>query len=95
VSAIQIVQFGFPLLSSLNVGGQALRSLEIYEYDETTVEIDVKKPHWGQWFGDGLTGFKNLFSFALNLEDLEDVIIFGNSEAMIEINNLMHGCIEF
>ncbi len=98
VSAIQIVQFGFPLLSSLNVGGQTLRRLEIYNV-KSTVEIDVsgkdmavnvsrtfEKPPWGQWF-------KNLFSSASNLE--EDVIVFGNSEAMIEINNLMHGCIEF
>jgi hypothetical protein len=105
VSAIQIVQFGFPLLSSLNLGGQALRRLEIYAYFViTTVEIDVlgttavdvlsrfDKHHWGQWFGDGLTGFKNLFSFASNLED---VIIFGDSKAIVEINNLMDGCIEF
>jgi hypothetical protein len=85
-----------------------LRRLEIYAYDVElacrTVEIDVlgttavdvlsrfEKPHWGQWFGDRLTGFKNLFSFASNLED---VIIFGNSKAIVEINNLMDGCIEF
>jgi hypothetical protein len=106
VSAIQIVQFGFPLLSSLNEGGQAFRRLEIYAYDDdiTTVEIDVsgapdvdvsrlEKPDWGQWFGDGLTVFKNLFSFASNLD--QDVIIFGNSKAIVEINNLMDGCIEF
>jgi hypothetical protein len=78
VSAIQIVQFGFPLLSSLNVGGQTLRRLEIYAPNEKpTVEIDVavnvsrtfKKPPWGPWI-------KNLSPFASNSED---VIIFGNS----------------
>ncbi len=76
-----------------------MRRLEIYANDKiTTVEIEVlgttavevlrklEKPHWGQWFWDGLTGFKNLFSFASNLED---VIIFGNSKAIVEINNLM------
>ncbi len=99
MSATQIVQFGFPLLPSLNVDGQALRRLDIYVNDKkTTVAIDIfgttaveklrrfEKPHWGQWFWD-------LFSFASNLD--QDVIIFGNSKAIVEINNLMDGCIEF
>ncbi len=76
MSAIQIVQFGFPLLSSLYVDGQALRRLEIYVNDKiTTVEIDVsetpdvdvslfEKSYWGQWFWDGL---KNLLSFESKL----------------------------
>ncbi len=64
MSAIQIVQFGFPLLSSLNVGGQTLRKLEIYAYNViTTVEIDVfattavdvlrtlEKPSWDSGLG--------------------------------------------
>ncbi len=75
VSAIQIVQFGFPLLSSLNVGGQTLRRLEIYNV-KSTVEIDVfrkdvtvnvfKKPPW------------DLFSDASSIIS-EDVTIFSNS----------------
>jgi hypothetical protein len=99
VSAIQIVRFGFPLLSSLNVDGQALRILEIYVNDKiTTVEIDISKipdvvkkileiPYWLQscW-----NRFKEFFA----LESGDDIII-GNSKAIVEINNLMDGCIEF
>ncbi len=78
VSAIQIVQFGFPLLSSLNVGGQTLWRLEIYAPNkEPTVEIDVavnvsktyKNPPLWPWI-------KSWSPFASNLDDF---IIFGNS----------------
>jgi hypothetical protein len=99
VSAIQIVQFGFSLLSSLNVDGQDLRKLEIYVNDEiTTVEIDVsqipyvvenvsEKPH-------SLPRETSEKPRETSFES-EDVIIFGNSKAIVEINNLMDRCIEF
>jgi hypothetical protein len=92
VSAIQIVQFGFPLLSSLNVDGQALRRLEIYVKDKKiTVEID---------FSQIPDVVKNIFEKPHSLPretsfESEDVIIFGNSKAIVEINNLMDACIEF
>jgi hypothetical protein len=71
VSAIHIVQFGFLLLSPLNVDGQALRRLEINVKDEnTTVKIAffgstaVKKLK-KQWFW-------GLFSSTSNIDDLKD-----------------------
>jgi hypothetical protein len=93
VSAIQIVQFGFPLLSSL--GDQASRILEISGHDKiTNVEIRRKS---GTIAVDVLSREpQNLFLFASKQEyDLEDFIIFGNSKAIVEINNLIDGSIEF
>jgi len=71
-----------------------LRILEIFSYDyDTTVKINViGNNSVGQSSRNVWTALKNVFWSALNSED---VIIFGNSKAIVEINNLMHGCIEF